>query len=321
MKLSRFATYAWVTLLVTFVVILWGDVVQATGSGDGCGAHWPTCDGVVMPAFAGREQVIEYTHRASSGFVFLMSAFLFVWSRRAFPKNHLVRKGANFSLFFMFTESLVGAALVVFRLVGQDASVTRAIVAPIHLVNTLFLIGAITLTAWFASGGKPFRWKNQGAVSPLLISGFVSLVVIAVIGAITSLGDAIFPVRSTAEAIGRSLDTSEHFLVRLRVWHPFVAIGLGLYILVAARAITTLRPTTTTQNLSLAIFVVYLLQIAVGFLNVALSAILPTQLVHLLLADSLWMLWVLLAASSLAEGVSRREKSGKFVTNAGSGAD
>ncbi len=317
MKLSRFATYAWLTLLVTFVVILWGDVVQATGSGDGCGAHWPVCNGEVLPAFEGREQVIEYTHRASSGFVFLMSVVLFVWSRRVYPKNHLVRKGANFSLFFMFTESLVGAALVLFRLVGQDASVTRAIVAPIHLVNTLFLIGAITLTAWFASGGKPFRWRNQGSVSPLLISGFVSLIVIAVIGAITSLGDAIFPVRNTAEAIGRSLNAGEHFLVRLRIWHPFVAIGLGVYILLASRLITTQRSSAMTQNLSLAIFAVYLLQIAAGFLNVALSAILPTQLVHLLLADLLWTLWVLLAASSLAEGVPRREKLGSVVVSSG----
>jgi heme A synthase len=316
MKLNRFATYAWLTLLVTFVVILWGDVVQATGSGDGCGAHWPTCDGEVLPAFAGREQVIEFSHRASSGFVFLMSVGLFIWSRRAYPKNHLVRKGANFSLFFMFTESLVGAALVVFRLVGQDASITRAIVAPFHLVNTLFLIGAITLTAWFASGGKPFRWKNQGAVSPLLIAGFVSLVVIAVMGAITSLGDAVFPVQSTTEAFERSLTTGQHFLERLRIWHPFAAIGLGLYILVASRLISIQRPSPTTQNLSLAIFVVYLLQIAAGFLNVLLSAILPTQLVHLFLADSLWMLWVLLAASSLAEGVLRREKLGGIVTRA-----
>ncbi len=316
MKLNRFATYAWVTLLVTFVVILWGDVVQATGSGDGCGAHWPVCNGEVLPAFEGREQVIEYTHRATSGFVFLMSVLLLVWSRRAYPKNHLVRKGANFSLFFMFTESLVGAALVVFRLVGQDASVTRAIVAPVHLVNTLFLIGAITLTAWFASGGKPFRWKNQGVVSPLLIGGFASLIVIAVMGAITSLGDAIFPVQSTAEAFERSLTTGQHFLERLRIWHPFAAIGLGLYIVVAARMIASQRQNSTTQNLSLAIFVIYLLQLAVGFLNVALEAILPTQLVHLLLADSLWMLWVLLAASALADGVPRQETSGRLATGA-----
>lgn len=322
MKLNRFATYAWLTLLVTFVVILWGDVVQATGSGDGCGAHWPVCNGEVLPVFAGRETIIEYTHRATSGFVFLMSAFLFLWSRRAYPKGHLVRKGATFSLFFVFTESLVGAALVVFRLVGQDASLTRAIVAPIHLVNTLFLIGAITLTAWFAAGGKPFRWKNQGAVSPLLIAGFVSLVVIAVMGAITSLGDVIFPVSNTADAIGRSMTAGEHFLVRLRIWHPFAAIGLGLFILVAARVIATMRPTPTTQNLSLAIFVIYLLQLAAGFLNVALSAILPTQLVHLFLADSLWTLWVLLAASALADGVPRQVSPRKAITTQlGSGTD
>jgi heme A synthase len=307
MKLSRFATYAWLTLLVTLAVILWGDVVQATGSGAGCGAHWPVCNGEVLPAFEGRETIIEFTHRLTSGFVFLMSALLFVWSRRAFPKGHLVRRGANFSLFFMFTESLVGAALVLFRLVGQDASVTRAIVAPIHLVNTLFLIASITLTAWFASGGKPFHWKNQGSISPLLRIGFVSLIVIAVMGAITSLGDAVFPIHSTVEAVGRSMTAGEHFLVRLRIWHPFAAIGLGFYILIAARIITAQRPTATTQNLSLAIFAVYLLQVAAGFLNVALSAILPTQLVHLLLADSLWTLWVLLAASALAEGVPRQE--------------
>jgi heme A synthase len=321
MKLNRFATYAWATLLVTFVVILWGDVVQATGSGDGCGAHWPVCNGQVLPAFEGRETIIEFTHRLTSGFVFLMSVLLFIWSRRAYPKGHLVRKGANFSLFFMITESLVGAALVVFRLVGQDASITRAIIAPVHLVNTLFLISALTLTAYFASGGKGFSWKNQGAVSSLLIAGFVSMIIIAVMGAITSLGDAIFPVRSTAEAIGRSMTAGEHFLVRLRIWHPFVAIGLGLFILVASRLIASYRPSTTTQNLSLAVFVIYLLQIAVGFLNVALSAILPTQLVHLFLADSLWMMWVLLAASSLADDVPRKEKAGRFMTNASSGAD
>lgn len=315
MKLNRFATYAWITLLVTFVVILWGDVVQATGSGDGCGAHWPTCEGAVLPAFEGREQVIEFTHRTTSGFVFLMSVLLFAWSRRVYPKNHLVRKGANFSLFFMFTESLVGAALVLFRLVGQDASITRAIVAPFHLVNTLLLIGALTLTAYFASGGKAFRWQNQGAVSPLLIGGFVSMIVIAVMGAITSLGDAIFPVQNTAQAFERSMTTGQHFLERLRIYHPFVAIGLGLYILVAARIIATQRPNATTQNLSLAIFVIYLLQIGAGFLNVALSAILPTQLVHLFLADSLWTLWVLLAASALAAGIPHQEKSGRLATS------
>ncbi len=321
MNLSRFAMYAWLTLLVTFVVILWGDVVQATDSGAGCGAHLLVCNGEVLPAFAGKETIIEFTHRLTSGFVFLMSVGLFIWSRRAYPKAHGVRKGANFSLLFMFTESLVGAALVLFKLVGQDASVTRAIVAPFHLVNTLFLIAAITLTAWFASGGKEFRWKNQGAINPLLIFGFISLIIIAVMGAITSLGDAIFPVQNTTEAIGRSLSAGEHFLVRLRIWHPVAAVALGLYLLLASRLITSQRPTATTQNLSLAIFIIYLLQLATGFMNVALSAILPTQLIHLFLADLLWTLWVLLAANALAEGVPRQMKQDKTVVARASGTN
>jgi heme A synthase len=152
-----------------------------------------------------------------------------------------------------------------------------------------------------------------------LVMGFISLIVIAVMGAITSLGDAVFPVLNTAEAIGRSMTAGEHFLVRLRVLHPFAAIGLGVYLLVASRVIALQRPSPTTQNISLAIFVVYLLQLAAGFLNVILSAILPTQLVHLFLADVLWTLWVLLAASALAEGVPRRENSGETIVATASG--
>jgi heme A synthase len=248
----------------------------------------------------GKEIFIEFTHRVSSGLVFLMAAGLLIWSRRAYPKGSEVRKSAMFTMIFMVTESLVGAGLVLFRLVGENASMARAFVAPIHLLNTLLLIGSVILTLYFAYGGKAFTWKAQGKTGWILGIGIAAIMVLSATGAITSLGDAIFPVSSTPEAIQRSMTAGEHFLVRLRVWHPLIAIFVGSYLLIASQLVVRQKGTNRIRNFALAIFVVYMLQLLVGVLNVALSAILPTQLIHLLMADSLWMLWVLLCASALA---------------------
>ena len=297
---KRFITYTWLTMVVTLLVILWGDVVQATGSGDGCGAHWPVCNGEVLPALEGREVFIEFTHRVTSGMVFLMAAALLIWSRRAYPKGSGVRQAANYTMFFMITESLVGAGLVLFRLVGEDASLARAFVAPVHLLNTLLLMGSVVLTLYFAYGGKRFSWSGQGQLSWLLGGGIAAIMLLSASGAITSLGDAIFPVATTTEAMSRSMTAGEHFLVRLRVWHPFIAIAVGAYLLLVSQLVLRQQKTLLIRNLTTAIFVVYMLQLLVGVLNVALSAILPTQLIHLLLADGLWMLWVILCASALA---------------------
>ncbi|PZA07295.1 MULTISPECIES: heme o synthase [unclassified Meiothermus] len=311
MKRSRFAVYVWVTLAVTLGVILWGDVVQATGSGDGCGAHWPTCNGDLLPLAPGIATFIEFFHRATSGLDFLLVVGLFLWSRRAFPGGNPVRLGAGAALAFMAVESLVGASLVLFRLVGQDASLARAFVAPVHLLNTLLLIGSLALTAWWASGGAPLRWRGQGAVAWALGLGFGALAGLAASGAVTSLGDAIFPVHSTAEAVGRAMTLGEHFLVRLRVLHPFIAVSVGLYLVLAAGLIAYLRPGLATRRLSRSVGVLYLTQLGMGFLNVYFAAPLFTQLPHLLLADLLWINWVLLMAAALAVGAPRREMNGE----------
>ena len=309
---SRFILFAWLTLGVTIIVILWGDVVQATGSGDGCGAYWPVCNGEVLPAFAGRETFIEFTHRVTSGFVGIMSLVLFIWSRMSFSRGSLVRRGAAFTLFFMFTESLVGAVLVVFRLVGEDASMARVVIAPLHLLNTLLLIAALVLTLYFAYGGNRPSWKGQGNMAWLLACGMFLIGVVSAMGAITSLGDAIFPVASTEEAIRRSVTEGEHFLVRLRVWHPVVSIFAGIYLIVASWMIHRVKGGNFIQAMGIGVFAVFVLQMIVGTLNVITAASLTTQLIHILLADGLWSFWVLLAASALAIKPAGSSDSGRL---------
>lgn len=319
MKHKPFIIFAWLTLFVTLIVILWGDVVQATGSGDGCGAYWPVCNGEVLPAFSGKETAIEFTHRVTSGLVGLMSLALFIWARRAFEKGDLVRRSAAFTLFFMFTESLVGAGLVLFRLVGENSSMARAFVAPVHLLNTLLLIASLVLCLYFAYGGKKFSWKAQGSVAWLLGIGIFLIGLVTSTGAITSLGDAIFPVATTTEAIDRSLASDEHFLVRLRVWHPIIAVLSGAYLVIVARLIARARPSKFAYAMAVGVFVVFIAQLLAGTLNVMLKAILPTQLVHLFLSDSLWAMWVLLAVSALAVGQTKQSIAFRVSSNVNTG--
>ena len=162
MNLSRFAKYAWGVLGLNIIVILWGAVVKATGSGAGCGEHWPMCNGLVVPRAPAVDTLIEFTHRMSSGLALLSVAGLLIWAFRAFPPGHHVRRGAVASAALIIIESLLGAALVLFGWTAFDKSLARVIMQPIHLTNTLLLLAAVLYTARAASGGAPLELRGQG---------------------------------------------------------------------------------------------------------------------------------------------------------------
>src|SRR5712692_6589305 len=90
-RYSSFALYAWSVLAWNVLVVLWGAFVRATGSGAGCGNHWPTCNGVVLPPSPSVHTLIEFTHRATSGIALIAVVVLIVWAWRAFPSGHAVR--------------------------------------------------------------------------------------------------------------------------------------------------------------------------------------------------------------------------------------
>jgi heme A synthase len=178
MKLSRFAWYAWGVLAYNILVILWGAFVRATGSGAGCGSHWPSCQGEIVPWSAQTATLIEFTHRLSSGLALLLVIGLVLWAWRIYPQGSLVRWGAGLSLFFILMEALIGAGLVLFELVAQNDSTARALAIAAHLVNTFILLSVLTLTAWWAgTGSKPIKLKN-GWLNWALGLGFVGLWVI-----------------------------------------------------------------------------------------------------------------------------------------------
>jgi cytochrome c oxidase assembly protein subunit 15 len=288
-------------LVFTLFVILWGALVRATGAGAGCGSHWPLCNGEVVPRDPALETVIEFTHRLTSGVALILVGALAVGAWRRYPSRHPVRFWAGLSALFIVSEALIGAGLVLLEYVAADTSLARGYWVAGHLINTFLLIGALALTAWSATtGATPYARGNAG-LAALLGAALAGVLLLGVSGAITALGDTLFPVASLAEGKALAASDSAHLFVRLRVWHPFLAVLVGAVIAYAASAAARARPQPVVKRGAAALVALYVAQLALGLLNVALLAPVALQLAHLLLSDLIWIALLLLAANTLAD--------------------
>ena len=300
-SIPSFAKYAWLVLGFTILVILWGAVVRATGSGAGCGSHWPTCNGEVIPPSPQVETLIEFTHRLSSGAAFLMVLGLLIWAFNIFPNKHQVRKASGVAMIFMITESLVGAGLVLFELVAGNISTARVIVMGVHLLNTHLLLASIVLAAWWSSGGNSLRLEEQpGNLKWRFLLGIIGVLILSMAGAVTALGDTLFPVESLADGIQQDFSAASHFIVRLRVWHPVIATIVGLYLIQFALSLASQGESEWIRRFSIGLGSLFALQLVAGVVNLILLAPVWMQIIHLLFADLVWILLILLAAETLS---------------------
>ena len=281
-----FIRFAWITLGITVVVIVWGAVVRATGSGAGCGSHWPLCNAEVVPLAPAAATIIEFTHRLTSGVAMVLAVVLALWARRVFPAGHRARTWALWSLIFMLIEAAIGAGIVLLGLVEGNASALRAGYIAVHLTNTMFLMGAMTGTIKAGRTGTSGTSGTSGTLGTLGTSGTAwktvalgLMIVVAAAGAIVALGDTLFPHASLAEGLAADLDPTSHFLIRLRVWHPVVAVATSILTIFSfrSRLVTTL----------------VLAQAGLGVMNLLMLAPLPLQMTHLLGSSILWiaMVW------------------------------
>src|SRR5262245_11051203 len=187
---KAFIRFAWLTLGITIVVIVWGAVVRATGSGAGCGSHWPLCNGLVVPPAPATATIIEYTHRLTSGAAMILAVVLAVWARRLFPAGDRARTWALWFLNFMLIEPAIGAGIVVLGLVEGNASALRAGYIALHLTNTMFLMAAATGTIRFATGLPTVaHGAKVGTTGTLRVVALALMIVVAAAGAIVALGD------------------------------------------------------------------------------------------------------------------------------------
>lgn len=305
---KKIARLAWSVLGYNVAVVLWGAFVRATGSGAGCGRHWPLCNGEIVPQPKSVATIIEMTHRATSGIALIAVVVLLVATLRGLPRGHRARRGAAYSTAFIISEALVGAGLVLFELVAHEASMKRGLSMVLHLCNTFLLLGALALTAWWATeraaqpkidGGDEDRPRQ-----PLLLRFAVGIslggvLVLGASGAIAALGDTLFPATSLREGLAQDLSPMAHVFLRLRLLHPVLALGAGVLVLGTASLVRAMSTSSTARKLARLVTILYVVQFGAGLLNLALLAPVAMQLVHLLLADATWIALVLMGWEAL----------------------
>lgn len=280
MKLN---SYSKLGLFLSIVSILAGAFVRATGSGDGCGATWPTCKGRIIPALTDTSELIEFSHRSVSGLLLVVTLIIFSKTRK-FQKGSLVKSVTNYLTFFVIFEAIIGAIIVLFEWVGLNSSLPRIVAVPIHLVNTFGLLGCYAILYKIIEDDlkeiKSIFNRNFILISFLfLLSGAT--------GSITALADVLFPSASFIEGFLEDFDKTSEALTRLRILHPIISSALSVVLYVYSTRINK-KYGVNVKLLKTFVIVAVLL----GVFNVISNIVLPLSILHLAIADFLWISYI-----------------------------
>jgi heme A synthase len=308
LKLDRFAKYAWFVLAYNLIVILWGVFLRASLSGDGCGEHWLTCGGEVVPSAPQLKTQIEFIHRITTSLAgiivigLLVSAIVKYFKEKS-AHNKLLLRMSVASLVFIIIEGIVGGLLVLTGNTAANWTPTRPFWMAAHLVNTFTLIAILALTAWFASGGKSFSLMKAPRKALLLLAVAVAgIFIVGMSGSIAALSSMLFPSSTLSEGIAKDFSASSHYILRLRVFHPILSVLTGVFLIFLAGWLKAqAKESFNVRRWSNILSGLVLLQFASGAITLLMLAPIVMQLIHLFLADAVWIAFVLTAASFLSE--------------------
>ena len=220
---ETFKKYSLFSLIFTLGVILWGAWVRFSHSGDGCGNDWPLCKGRLTPdSFSA---LMEWIHRATSGFSLLVVFALVFLAFKIYPKKHLVRKLSSAAGLLILVEALIGAVLVLASLTGSDSSGLRVAVLACHLINSLLLIATLTL-CWQSA------FSERIAVKKPHIYFVCVFPILALTGSIASLAGTLFPSESLTQSFLLDFLPESHITLKLRPLHPLLALGFTVFCLI-----------------------------------------------------------------------------------------
>jgi heme a synthase len=289
--------FAWGVLAYFIAVILWGGLVRATGSGAGCGDHWPLCNGTVIQRAPSIDTIIEFTHRLTSGLSFFSVVALLWWTFAGTMRGHLARGAAIAAVVFTVIEAALGALLVKLGLTAQSQSPLRAPYLALHLTNTLLLLAALTLTAHMLSRRTGYLRDKIKVVAPLgAITSMIVILIVGVTGSLAALGDTLFPASSLGSALAQDFSSTSAWLVRWRWTHPSVAFIACIFLIWLLMRAARRSSHWDNRRLSALLLILLAAQYALGVLDVIFLAPVWLQIAHLLGADVLWAALVVLAA-------------------------
>jgi heme a synthase len=289
--------FSWAVLAYFVAVILWGALVRATGSGAGCGDHWPLCNGTVIQHSPRVDTMIEFTHRITSGLSFFSAVALLWWTFAGTVRGHLARGASVAIVAFTLVEAILGALLVKLGLTAQSHSPLRAPYLALHLTNTLLLLAALSLTAHLLSRKRGYLWGDVRLVAPLGASlGLLLFLAVGVTGSLAALGDTLFPAQSLHSALSADFASQSSWLVRWRWTHPTIAFLAGIFLIWLLVRAARLSTPWNNRALSAVVLILLAAQYVLGALDVILLAPVWLQVTHLFGADALWAALVVLTA-------------------------
>ncbi|MGH7732865.1 MAG: COX15/CtaA family protein, partial [Gemmatimonadales bacterium] len=129
---------AWTGAAFTFLLIVLGGIVRITGSGLGCGDHWPNCNGRWFPPLD-LPTFIEISHRWVAALVTITvtAVGIVAWLRhRNEPR---LRDPATLAFVLLVVQVLLGAITV-------KLTLPPAVVV-VHLANAMLVLAALLVTA------------------------------------------------------------------------------------------------------------------------------------------------------------------------------
>ncbi len=308
MKRISIYSLALTALITNVVVILQGAVVRITGSGAGCGSHWPTCNGTIVPLNPTLETGIEFSHRLLSVVVLALGVWLLVRARRLGRERPGLAAFATLAFVFLVVEALIGGATVLLGLTGDNTTVARGVWVASHLVNSLLLIGALAATVVFARKSAPawpLHLMRQGAITTLLVVGLLGMLLLSFTGGIAAMGNTIFPSESLADGFMADFDPESHPLIRLRGLHPLIAISVGVYLFVSLAFAWQMKPVKSAQRTAQALLGVYIVQMVIGVANLATLGPAVLQVLHLAVAVAAFALLAALTVELLGGSIAR----------------
>jgi heme a synthase len=299
-RTSRISHFAWFVVCYNIAVILWGAYVRATGSGAGCGSHWPLCNGEILPTTGKMQTLIEFTHRVTSGMSIVLVSVLLIWCWRRSQKGDWTRRSAVSAAVLLLNEALLGAMLVAFDHVGMDRSAGRAVFLCLHFANTLLLVAALTLTAqWLSRPSGLFTFAGTRREWVYIGFGLACVMATGMTGSLAALGDTLFPTASLKASLEQDFASGGQLLLRLRLFHPAMATVALFYVLWMLRKLSkSVRESSATLSL---LVTTLLAQVALGILNVLLLAPVWLQISHLMVAEIFWILLVIASADLLVK--------------------
>ncbi|MFL6374063.1 MAG: COX15/CtaA family protein [Pyrinomonadaceae bacterium] len=300
-KLTGYARYTWMTLGWNLLVILWGVFLRASKSGDGCGQHWLTCQGEVIPSAPQLKTIIEYSHRITSFLAFASIVGLLIWTFKKYGKGDPIRKTAVLSFIFVLTEALVGAGLVLTGNTAENLTPSRPFWMAGHLINTFVLLAFLTLTGYYASGGERLRWSISSKYKAAIVAGAVAVFIVGITGSVAALASMIFPSGSLSAGLAADLSPTSNMLVRLRLLHPITAIAAGVALIFIAGSLGKEAGIGTKAKRWANVHSLFILgQLLFGAATLLMLAPIVMQLGHLLLVDLIWISFVMMTANFLS---------------------